>query len=176
MNNIDVAIITWHQNYLSTYAGGYVRIREFLKRIPPDLNYILIDNKPSIYADLIPSKRLVEYTSPQWIQSLQKKFFIMWFLLEVISSMYTLFTITNTLVKKHNIKVFYFPIGEFLQLYILSVLLKMRFPHIPIVIDILNYGILDRFSHLLQTNEKKWYWSYSIHDYYLSYFLQLPSE
>ena len=143
MKKIDLVIVTWHQTYLSSYAGGYVRLQHFLKRIPKKIEYVILDNHKTIYGDVVKKDRIIEYQSPNWINSLQKKVFILWFLLETISSTIILYNNSVSLIKKNKVKVLYFPTGEFLQLYIVSFLLKRRFPHVNVVLDILNYGILD---------------------------------
>ncbi|MBA3723306.1 MAG: glycosyltransferase [Candidatus Levybacteria bacterium] len=143
MKKTDLVIVTWHQTYLSSYAGGYVRLQHFLKRIPKKLEYVILDNHKSIYGDVVKEDRIIEYQSPNWINSLQKKVFILWFLLETISSTIILYNNSIALIKNNKVKVLYFPTGEFLQLYIVSFLLKKKFPHVNVVLDILNYGILD---------------------------------
>ncbi len=143
MLKTDVAIVTWHQTYLSSYAGGYVRLREFLKRLPSKMDVLLLDNASTIYSDIVPSQKIIQYRSPKWINNLQKKYFILWFFLETISSTIILFNICSKLAKVGT-KVFYFPMGEFTQLYLVSLLLKKRYPQVKVVIDVLNYGILDK--------------------------------
>lgn len=144
MQKNDLVIVTWHQSYLSSYAGGYVRLRQFLKRVPKDLHFKILDNKPSIYTDLVKKDQIITYSSPRWIEVLQTKVFILWFLLETISSTIILYNISASLIKNNDTKVLYFPTGEFLQLYIASFFLKKRYPHVKVVLDILNYGILDK--------------------------------
>lgn len=157
MQKIDLAILTWHQTYLSSYAGGYVRIRKFLQRFPKDINFVLLDNKNTIYSDILSKKKIIEYQSPSWINSMQKKLFILWFLLETISSSIIIYRFASKLIRENHVKVLYFPTGEFLQMYIVSLLLKKRFPHVKVVLDILNYGILDKnyttyFQRLRRSN------------------------
>ncbi len=144
MQHIELAIVTWHQTYLSSYAGGYVRLREFLKRVPNKTDFVILDNYKSIYSDIVKKERIIEYKSPRWISNLQKKAFILWFLLETISSTVILYTKSAELIKKNNIRVLYFPTGEFLQLYTVSYLIKLRYPGVKVILDILNYGILDK--------------------------------
>ncbi len=143
MKDLDLVIVTWHQTYLSSYAGGYVRLREFLKRIPSKFYFVLLDNKETIYSDILPKISINEYKSPKWIGALQKRIFIIWFLLETISSTMILYRECSRLISSRNAKVLYFPTGEFLQLYITSFLIKIKFKKVKVVLDILNYGILD---------------------------------
>lgn len=143
MDNVDVLILMWHQFYLKSNAGGYVRLKEFLIRIPPELNYILIDNKPSLYSSIVPSSRLVQYDSPKFIKYVFSKSFILWIILEIIFSSFILYKISSNLIKKKNIKVLYLPIGEFSNLFWTGIFLKLRFPRIKLIVDILNYGVTE---------------------------------
>ena len=84
MKQSDVLILSWHQVYLSSFAGGYVRLKEFLKRFSK-LNYLILDNYPTIYKKEAKNS-LIEYQSFKIIKPLINKFFILWFLLEIIST------------------------------------------------------------------------------------------
>ena len=55
--------------------------------------------------------------------------------------MIILYRIVKKIVEENKIKVIYVPIGEFYHLYLAGVLLKIRFPKIKLVVDILNYEI-----------------------------------
>lgn len=65
-------------------------------------------------------------------------------MLETISSGIILYKLCSDLILKKKAKVLYIPTGEFLQLYTVSFLLKKRFPKVNVVLDVLNYGILDK--------------------------------
>ena len=132
-------ILSWHQSYLKNYAGGYIRLQEFLKRFPPA---ILLDNKPSIYKDILPKTvELRQYQTPGFLTIFQKRFFIFWYLSETISAMIILYRLGKKIIGENKIKIIYVPIGEFYHLYLAGVLLKIRFPKIKLVVDILNYEI-----------------------------------
>ena len=77
MEKIDVLILSWHQVYISGYAGGYIRLREFLKRVPDNLSYCILDNAPSIYKDISGKFRIVEYSEPFIMMTLRKNLFYM---------------------------------------------------------------------------------------------------
>lgn len=141
MKKIDLLILSWHQTYLSKNAGGYVRLREFLKRIPKKVKFILLDNKPTIYKDAVGELNLVQYQTPQTIKFLEKNLFLVWFFLENIFAAFILYRNGRQIIKKYKPQVLYVPIGEFIHTYMPAILLKKRFPDLKLVIDILNFEI-----------------------------------
>jgi len=144
MGEIDVLILSWHQVYLSGYAGGYIRLQEFLKRAPPKLKYCILDNTPSIYKDISGKSRVIEYNSPFIIRILKKNLFYVWFLFEIFFTIYALYRNGREIIKTRKPKVLYIPIGEFPHTYFPAIFLKIRFPKIKVVIDIFNFGIPER--------------------------------
>ena len=144
MKKIDLLILSWHQTYLSTHAGGYVRLREFLKRIPGNLSFRLLDNSPSIYQDLVKEKDLILYQTPAFIKPIQKFFFPLWYLLENLTSGLILYKKIRKIMQTSEVKVLYVPIAEFRHLYLPAYFLKKRFKHTKLVVDILNYEIPDK--------------------------------
>ncbi len=149
MKQVDVLILSWHQVYLSSNAGGYIRLKEFLKRIPKPLSFLLIDNSPTIYKDIVPSANLVTYDTPGFLKKLRQYAFLPWLLLETIFAGVIIYRNSKKLIESKKIKIVYVPIGEFHQLYIPGVFLKRKFPHIKLVVDILNYELpeSDWFSY-----------------------------
>ncbi len=145
MKAIDLLILSWHQTYLKNYAGGYIRIREFLKRVPKNIDYFILDNKPSIYKDIFINKsKLIEYAVPNFLKYLLKKTFILWYLLETLFAGIIIYAKAKKLIETKGIKVLYVPIGEFCHLYLPAIILKKKFPHIRLIVDILNYEIPDQ--------------------------------
>src|SRR3990167_1715727 len=142
MKQSDVLILSWHQVYLSSFAGGYVRLKEFLKRFSK-LNYLILDNYPSIYKKEA-KNGLIEYQSLKIIKPLMKKFFILWFLLEIISAGFIIYKKAKKIIKERGVKVIYVPIGEFRHLYLPAYFLKKKFPHLKVVVDILNFEIPEK--------------------------------
>lgn len=136
-----VYIVGIHQTYAKTYAGGYVRLREFLKNIPNDLEYNLIDNHPTIYDDIVKQENIISITSPKFVYYLIKKIFPIGVFAERIWSGFALY---NILKKQNDIEtaLIYVPIGELLHLYLPAILLKRKMPNITLVIDILNFEII----------------------------------
>ena len=153
MKQSDVLILSWHQTYLSSFAGGYVRLKEFLKRFSK-LNYLILDNFPSIYKNEA-KNNLIEYQSLKIIKPLINKFFILWFLLEIISTGFIIYQKAKKLIKEKKIKVIYVPIGEFRHLYLPAFFLKKKFPHLKVVIDILNFEIPEKTLFLFYKKLRK---------------------
>ena len=141
MKKKDMLILMWHQVYLSTKAGGYIRLIEFLRRIPRDISYIVLDNSPSIFKSLIHRVNLREYEMPEKIENIRKFFFILWALLEVPVASVIIYRNAQKLIEESKIKILYVPIGEFPQLYVPAILLKKKYPKLFLVVDILNYEL-----------------------------------
>ncbi len=153
MKQADVLILSWHQVYLSSYAGGYVRLKEFLKRFSK-LNYLILDNYPSIYKKGAKNS-LIEYQSSRIIEPLINKFFILWFLLEIISTGFIIYRKAKQIIKEKGIKVIYVPIGEFRHLYLPAYFLKKKFPHLKVIVDILNFEIPEKTLFLFYKKLRK---------------------
>ncbi len=143
MKHVDIIILMWHQVYLSSNAGGYVRLREFLKRFPSNLSYILFDNNPSIYPTYVNRNRLFSYSTLESYTTLRRYVFLFWLFLETITAGVVLYRKANQFIEKNSCKLLYVPIGEFPQLYLPAILLKKKYPSIKLVVDILNYQLPD---------------------------------
>lgn len=153
MKQVDVLILSWHQIYLSSYAGGYVRLKEFLKRFS-NLNYLILDNYPSIYKKEAKGN-LIEYQSLKIIKPLLNKLFILWFFLEIISVGFILYKKAKKIVEERGIKVIYVPIGEFRHLYLPAYFLKKKFPQLKVVVDILNFELPEKTLNLFYKKLRK---------------------
>lgn len=153
MKQVDVLILSWHQVYMSSFAGGYVRLKEFLKRFSK-LNYLILDNSPSIYKNEA-KNNLIEYQSSKIIRPLINKFFVLWFLLEIISAGFIIYKKAKQIIKEGGVKVIYVPIGEFRHLYLPAYFLKKKFPHLKIVVDILNFEIPEKTLFLFYKKLRK---------------------
>lgn len=176
MKKKEVLILGWHQVYLSSNAGGYVRLREFLKRVPKTLNITLLDNRPTIYRDIVPEKAIITYSTPQLVNKVRPIFFLFWLFLETIASGFVIYTVAKRIISDKKINVIYVPIGEFPQLYIPGLFLKYRFPDIKLVVDILNYEIPDSspskfFSKLMQNRMGIFRSSITLGMFYLGYWI-----
>nr|MBI5455846.1 glycosyltransferase [Candidatus Levybacteria bacterium] len=142
MKTRDLLILSWHQVYLSSNAGGYVRLREFIKRVPKDISFMLLDNNPTIFNDIVDDANLKIFDTPSILKKV-KHFFLPWLLLETLFTGFIIYRIAQKIIVNNNCKVLYVPIGEFPQLYIPAIFLKIRFPQIKLVVDILNYEVPD---------------------------------
>src|SRR6266568_1521087 len=142
--SVDLLVMTWHQVYMSAKAGGYVRLREFLKRMPKEIKYIVMDNPPSLYADILPQKNIVIFETPKFLKQLEKKLFVVWIFLETIFAGIVVYQTGKKLIENLSPKVIYVTIGEFPQLYIPAILLKRKYPHVRLVVYILNYELPEK--------------------------------
>lgn len=142
MKTTDLLILSWHQVYLSSNAGGYVRLREFIKRVPKNLNFLLLDNNPTIFKDIVDDANLIVFDTPNILKKI-KHFFLPWLLLETIFAGLLIYRIGKKIIVNNKCKVIYVPIGEFPQLYLPAVFLKIRFPQVKLIVDILNYEVPD---------------------------------
>jgi len=133
-----ILIIGVHQSYVKSYAGGYIRLKEFIKNIPKTIQYSLVDIRPSIYPKTHPNKAILFYI-PNLIQFFIAKAFPVGVLMERIYSAVAIYKITKKNIIHSKINLIYLPFGELLHLYIPVMLLKKRYPHIKIVVDILNF-------------------------------------
>lgn len=147
---MDLLILGWHQEYIKSYSGGYIRLREFLKRIPKNIKYSFLDNSPSIYSDIVSKNRLIIYSSSKPVKWLKRKLFGLWYMLELVMSSINIYRTANKIIRDKKVKVLYVPIGEFINIFIPSIILKIKYPQVKLVIDILNYGIESRFSYFRQ--------------------------
>ncbi|MCA9371616.1 glycosyltransferase family 4 protein [Candidatus Woesebacteria bacterium] len=140
-SDIDLLVLTWHQTYLSSFAGGYIRLREFFQYMPRKLRFLVLDNAPSIYKDILHKKNIRTYQTTKVIKPLMKRIFFLWFVLENISAAFVIYRHAKKLIQKRGVKVVYVPIGEFFHLYIPAILLKKKHPYLKLVVDILNYEL-----------------------------------
>src|SRR3990167_2823911 len=104
MKRIDLLILSWHQTYLSANAGGYIRLREFLKRAPKTIRFKLLDNTPTIYGDVVSENGLVQYQTPRLIKVFEKSFFIFWFILENITTAWIIYLTAKKLIRQYRPK------------------------------------------------------------------------
>lgn len=148
----NVVILAIHQSHVGSRAGGYIRLKEFLRYSPSDVNSIVIDWKPSIYTNEVDANQLVTIKLPAVITFFLKHIQILGILLERIYTAFQAYYTTKKVLQTQNIKVLYVPIGEFLHLYLPAILLKKKFPDIKLVVDILNFQVYKHgFLHTLKT-------------------------
>ena len=137
----NVVILAIHQSHVGSRAGGYIRLKEFLKYSPKDVKSIVIDWEQSIYADVVEKDQLVTIKLPGVIPFLLTHMQVLGILFERIYTAFQAYSKTKKVLQTNDIKVLYVPIGEFIHLYLPAVLLKKRFPEVKLVVDILNFQI-----------------------------------
>lgn len=137
-----LVIVGVHQSYAKTYAGGYVRLREFLKNIPATFDYHILDTKPTIYADVVSRKNITILTVPNYILFALKVAFPLGVFLERIWTAFALYKLLKkTCDDQKGELLVYIPIGELLHLYLPAIFLKRKYPNVRIVADILNFEV-----------------------------------
>lgn len=148
----NIIIIGIHQSHVGANAGGFIRLIEFIKYIPKDFNFKIIDLYPTIYDNNLQKKHIQTYTQPRIVYILLKKFFVLGVLGERIYSAFQAYKISCSIIEKESISIIYVPIGEFLHLYLPAILLKRKYPHIKLVVDILNFKVYkDNFISILKS-------------------------
>lgn len=138
----NILVIGMHQTYLKTYAGGYVRLKEFLKNFPKDFDYKLIDVSPTIYEDVIDKEKLILLKSPTSINFFLSLFFPLGVLLERIWMSFAIYAELKKHIEKEG-SLIYVPIGELPHLYIPAIYLKRNYPGTKLVVDILNFRVIN---------------------------------
>lgn len=139
---MKLLILGVHQSHVKAYAGGYVRLREFLKRIPPDIDYKIVDISPSIYEDVVGKDKIILLESPYIVKLLLAKLFPLGVLFERIWTIVTVYRTVKEYI--HNEKsLLYVPTAELLHLYLPAIMLKKEFPKTKLVFDILNFEVLN---------------------------------
>jgi len=138
---MDILIIAAHQTYLKDYAGGYVRLKELLKRIPADLDYKIIDVSPSIYEDIVKKERLLLFDIPLFIKFFIRFCFPLGVLFERLWMSFVIYKLARGNMRNKNTLI-YVPLGELPHLYLPAVFLKRRFSQSKLIVDILNFGVV----------------------------------
>ena len=68
-----ILVTSWNAGHLDIAAGGYVRMLEIFKRVPQDVELLIIDTNPGIYRSIKrPNVRHLIYRIPGWLKSLEK--------------------------------------------------------------------------------------------------------
>lgn len=137
-----VFIIGIHQSHAKAYAGGYIRLREFLRHIPSIMDYTVIDIAPTIYGDIIDKKRIVTFPVPPIIKFFLKIIFPLGVFSERIWVAFVLYNFLKKKLQKEDVVV-YVPIAEFIHLYLPPVILRQQFTKLRLVIDILNFYVYE---------------------------------
>lgn len=138
---LNCLIIGVHQSHLGDKAGGYIRLKEFLKRFPNRLPYKVIDLAPSIYINISKKNNIIQFNLPKFITQLIKVNFSLGTLLERLYVCWQLYLIATKEINNKKVGLIYVPIGEFIHLYLPAIMIKIQHPEIKLVVDILNFDV-----------------------------------
>jgi len=137
-----ILIFGAHQSHVGDKAGGYIRLKQFLKYVPKSLKCILIDLEPPIYSEKF-NLTLITFSIHAVIKKMFYDCFVIRIFIERVIIAANCYVIGNRVIKNELIEYIYVPMGELLHLYLPAILLKKRHPHIKLVIDILNFENLN---------------------------------
>jgi glycosyltransferase involved in cell wall biosynthesis len=148
---MNILIVGVHQTYLKAYAGGYVRLREFLKRMPREFDYKLIDINPSIYRDIADSRITLLFNNLKFVQIILKIFFPLGVVCEWIWVGLSVHRILKSNINNGEVLI-YLPFDH-LHLYLPAILLKKKYPQIKVLVDILNFKVVK--ENIFQITKKQ---------------------
>jgi glycosyltransferase involved in cell wall biosynthesis len=133
-----ILVLGAHQSLVGDRAGGYVRLKQFLKYKPSKLKLYIVDISPSIYDEQ--DEIIIEaIVIPEFLQRLSNtSFFLHTFIERLVTCIWS-YKIGRKIIKDNDVNTIYVPIAEFLHLFLPAVLLKICYPHINLVVDILNF-------------------------------------
>lgn len=70
---LSILITSWNAGHQKIAAGGYVRMLEIFKRVPDDVEFLIVDTFPGVYRSIEkPNIRQLIYRIPGWLKSLEK--------------------------------------------------------------------------------------------------------
>lgn len=119
-----ILLISWHPGHKYVTAGGFVRNREIIKRLPNKSEFIVIDKYPSIYKDLLDISQFYEYKIPEFLQSLETRFYSLERVLEWLLSIVLILKIGVKVCRNQPISLIYAPCSEILVISVPSVILR----------------------------------------------------
>jgi glycosyltransferase involved in cell wall biosynthesis len=141
-------ILAAHQSHVRENAGGYIRIKQFLRFVPSDMTCFVVDIEPTIYSGL-KNVSIVSIPVVSFINRVKRFSFIYYVLLERIHILIHSFLSGFKVIRNEKIHCIYVPIGELLHLYLPAILLKACFPNTYLVIDILNFENINISTYTL---------------------------
>lgn len=72
-DKLKIFVTSWNAGHGRIAAGGYVRMLEIFKRVPDDIELLIVDAYPGVYQSIKkPNVRHLIYKIPAWIKSLEK--------------------------------------------------------------------------------------------------------
>lgn len=141
-----VIAFNWHPPHDVITAGGFVRIREILKKIPQDIELHIYDNYPSILSDVnIRNVNLIEYRLPKALRSLEARAFFLERIIEwILSFLYMSASAILLRVKGTRFDAVYIPSSEQVPALAAGILAKKLF-NVPLAACNMN---IDYYSSL----------------------------
>jgi len=68
-----ILITSWNAGHQKIAAGGYIRMLEIFKRVPDNIELLVIDTYPGVYRSIKkPNVRHLVYRIPGWLKSIEK--------------------------------------------------------------------------------------------------------
>lgn len=113
MKPIKILITSWNAGHEKIAAGGYVRMLEIFKRVPDNVELLIVDTSPGVYHSIEKSNvRHLIYRIPGWLKSLEKTSYNFERVLEWLIASHRIFWIA---VKyRHQYDIVYNPYSELL--------------------------------------------------------------
>lgn len=94
MKPVKILIISWNAGHQKIAAGGYVRMLEIFKRVPDNIELLIVDTYPGVYRSIEkPNVRHLIYRIPGWLKSLEKTSYNLERILEWLYSSHRIFWI-----------------------------------------------------------------------------------
>jgi glycosyltransferase involved in cell wall biosynthesis len=120
-----ILVLSWHPGHKHVTAGGFVRNREVIKRLPEKGEFIVIDKFPSIYRDLLAECQIYEYHIPNALKQLETRFYHVERVLEWLLSMVLLVKLGLDMCRTQHVRVIYAPSSEILVVSVPAVILHL---------------------------------------------------
>lgn len=113
MPKYRILIVSWNAGHQKIAAGGYVRMLEIFKRVPQDVELLIVDTSPGVYRSIEkPNVRHLIYRVPSWLKSLEKASYNFERILEWLYSSHRIFWIAAKY--RHQYDFVYNPTSELL--------------------------------------------------------------
>lgn len=138
---INVLVLLWHSAIDSSVtAGGIRRIIEFVKRIPEDMHFWILDNSPTVFDFTSAQFTVFEYKFPSFVRSLLKRNFVIGRSIEWFITLIKLILNGAKIIKQKKCAIIYVPTSCLLFLFLPAVFLKI-FYRGALLTDILNFSV-----------------------------------
>ncbi len=137
----NVVVLLWHSSIDSSVtAGGIRRIIEFVKRIPEDMHFWILDNSPTVFNFTSARFTVFEYKFPSFVYSLLECNFIIGRFIEWSMTSVKLMVNGARIIKQRKCEIIYVPTSGLLFLFLPAAVLKI-FCRVALLSDILNFTV-----------------------------------